>query len=287
MAEEDCKGKWSVMLQYIHSIGKDLYCHGIFRLWEEIDAVYGIQSLDRFMENKELLALAVNDGSYWGSSNNWYGGRDRFWKNLGFLDKEESVKLFTWAEEYFYKRKPEHYNDFLYEFLRKVAPEFLPAEEGRAMMETVISAAPAKSYLVDELRRIYYKPEEWDTYQRQEQERKEKEKEEARRYAVEKWKNEILAELDAAGTEKEKYVVFSKKLRESRYGDDDERKVYLELFEQRLQKGKIYAEEKELVSLAEELVSMVEYDLLDWKRFQEIIKNMEVSENESAGNGAA
>lgn len=287
MAEEECIAKWSVMLQYVRSIGRNLYCHGIFRLWEEIDAAYGIQSLDQFMENKELLALAVNDGSYWGSSNNWYGGRDRFWKNLGFLDKEESVKLFMWAEEYFYKMKPEHYNDFLYEFLKKVAPDLLPAEEGRALMETIINAAPAKPYEMDELRKIYYEPEEWDAYRMREQERKEKEKEEARRNEIEKWRKEVLAELDAAGTEMEKCAVFSKKLNDTRYGDKDKRKVCLELFEQRLQKGKIYAEKKELVSLAEELVSMVEYDLLDWKGFQGMIKNMEVSENESAGNGAA
>ena len=197
------------------------------------------------------------------------------------------MKLFMWAEEYFYKMKPEHYNDFLYEFLKKVAPDLLPAEEGRVLMETIINAAPAKSYLVDELRRIYYKPEEWDTYQRQEQERKEKEKEETRRNEMEEWKKEILAELDAAGTEREKCAVFSKKLRETRYGDKDKRTVCLVMLEQRLQKGKIYAEEKELVSLAEELVSMVEYGLLGWKGFQEMINNMEVSENESAGNGAA
>ncbi len=276
----------SVMLQYIRSIGRNLYCHGIFRLWEEIDAAYGIQSLDRFMENKELLAQAVNDGSYWGSSYSWYGGRERFWKNLGFLDKEESVKLFMWAEEYFYKMKPEYYNDFLYEFLKKVAPGLLPAEEGRAMMETLISAAPAKSYEMNELRKIYYEPEEWDAYQMQEQERKEKEKEEARRNEMEKWKKEVLAELDTS-TEREKCAVFAKKLRETRYGEKDKRKVCLELLEQGLQKGKIYAEEKELAGLAEELVSMVEYGSLGWKRFQEIINNMEVSENESAGNGAA
>lgn len=287
MAEEACKEKWNVMLQYIHSIGKNLYCHGIFRLWEEIDTAYGIQSLDQFMENKELLALAVNDDSYWGSSNNWYGGRERFWKNLSFLDKEESLKLFMWADEYFYKMKPECYNDFLYEFLRKVAPELLPAEEGRALMEMIISVASAKSYEMDELKRIYYEPEEWDAYQMREQERKEKEKAEARRNEIEEWRKEVLAELDATSTEREKCVVFSKKMKEIRYRDKDKRKVCLELLEQRLQKGKIYAEEKELVSLAEELVSMMEYDLLDWKGFQEIIRNMEVSENESAGNGTA
>lgn len=239
------------------------------------------------MENKELLALAVNDGSYWGSSNNWYGGRDRFWNNLGFLDKEESVKLFMWAEEYFYKMKPEHYNDFLYEFLKKVAPDLLPAEEGRALMETIINAAPAKPYEMDELRKIYFEPEEWDAYRMREQERKEKEKEEARRNEMEEWQKAVLAELDATGSEREKCVVFSKKLRETRYGDEDKRTVCLVLLEQRLQKGKIHAEEKELAELAEELVSMVEYGSLGWKRFQEMINNMEVSENESAGNGAA
>lgn len=127
----------------------------------------------------------------------------------------------------------------------------------------------------------------WLVYQMREQERKEKEKAEARRNEIEKWKKEVLAELDATGTEKEKCAVFSKKLRDTRYGDKDKRKVCLELLEQRLQKGKIYAEEKELAELADELLSMVEYNLLDWKGFREMINNMEVSENESAGNGAA
>lgn len=287
MEEEDCKKKWNVMLQYIRSIGRKLYCHGIFRLWEEIDAAYGIQSLDQFMENRELLALAVNDGDYWGSSYSYYGRRESFWKNLDFLDKEESLKLFSWAEEYFYRMEPDDYNDFLYFFIKKAAPALLSAEEGRALMEMMLNVVPLKSYEMDELRQLYYKPEEWDAYRTQEKERKERKKEEARQNAMKEWRREVQTELDAAGTENEKWIAMGKKFRETRYGDSDNRKICLEVIEQELQGGKICAEKKTLADLAEELLAMLEKDFLGWKGFQKIIENMEVSENESADDGTA
>lgn len=287
MAEGDCKEKWNVMLQYIRSIGKNLYCHGIFQLWKEIDAAYGIQSLDQFMENRKLLVQAVNDGDYWNFSSSYYGTRESFWKNLDFLNKEESMKLFFWAEEYFYRMMPERYNDFLYWFINKTAPTLLPAKEGRALMEMMLNVVPLKSYETDELRQLYYKPEEWAAYQIQEKEREERKKEEARQNAMREWRREVQTELDAAGTENEKWIAMGEKLSEVRYGDSDGRKICLEIIEQELHGGKICAEKKTLADLAEELLAMLEKDFLDWKGFQKIIENMEVSENESADDGAA
>ena len=287
MEEEDCKKKWNVMLQYIRSIGRKLYCHGIFRLWEEIDAAYGIQSLDQFMENRRLLTQAVNGGDYWGSSYSYYGRRESFWKNLDFLDKEESLKLFSWAEEYFYRMEPNDYNDFLHQFIKKVAPTLLPAKEGRALMEMMLNVVPLKSYEVDELRQLYYKPEEWDAYRIQEKEREERKKEEARQNAMKEWRREVQTELDAAETENEKWIAMGKKFRETRYGDSDNRKICLEIIQQAVQGGKICAGKEALAALTEELLSVLKGNFLDWKGFQKIIENMEVSENESADDGAA
>lgn len=287
MAEEDCKEKWNVMLQYIRSIGRKLYCHGIFRLWEEIDAVYGIQSLDQFMENRKLLVLAVNGDDYWNSTNGYYGRRESFWKNLDFLNKEESIKLFFWAEEYFYRMEPERYNDFLHWFIKRAAPALLPAKEGRALMEMMLNEVPLKSYEMDELRQLYYKPEEWDAYRIQEKEREKRKKEEARQNAMKEWRKEVQTELGAAGTENKKWIAMGKKLREVRYGNSDNRKICLEVIEQELQDRKICAEKEALAALAEELLTMVERNLLEWKGFQKIIENMEVSENESADDGTA
>lgn len=287
MAEEECKGKWNVMLQYIRSIGRKLYCHGIFQLWEEIDAAYGIQSLDQFMENRRMLTLAVNGGDYWGSSNDYYRRRESFWKNLDFLDEEESMKLFFWAEEYFYRMEPEYYNDFLHWFIKKAAPTLLPAKEGRALMEMMLNVVPLKSYEMDELRQMYYTPQEWDTYRIQEQEREERKKEETRQNAMKEWRGKVQTELNEAGTENEKWIAMGKKLREVRYGDRDNRKICLEIIGQEVQGGKICAEKETLADLAEELLAMLEKDFLDWKGFQKIIENMEVSENESADDGTA
>lgn len=287
MAEEDCKEKWNVMLQYIRSIGSKLFCRGIFRLWEEIDAAYGIQSLDQFMENRKLLAQAVNGGAYWSSYRGYYGKRESFWDKLDFLDKEKSLKLFSWAEEYFYRMEPDDYNDFLYMFVKNMARELLPAKEGRALMEMMLDVVPLKSYEMDELRQMYYAPEEWDAYRMQEEEREEKKKEEARQNAMTTWRREVQAELDAAGTENEKWLVMGKKLREVRYGDRDNRKICLEIIEQAVQGGKICAKKEALAALAEELLTALERDILDWKGFQKIIENMEVSENESADDGTA
>lgn len=43
-------------------------------------------------------------------------------------------------------------------------------------MEMMLNVVPLKSYEMDELRQLYYKPEEWDAYQIQEKERKERKK---------------------------------------------------------------------------------------------------------------
>lgn len=281
MAEDKRKEKWNTMLQYIQETGKKLYCHGIFRLWEEIVTAYGILSLDQFMENKELLALAVNDDSYWGSSYGYYGSREYFWKNLDFLDKEESTKLFFWAEEYFYKKKPEYYNDFLYTFIKNKARILLPAEDGRALMDVIIDTLPKESSRINELRELFYEPEEWEAYQLQEKERKKKEDEEARRNKRKKWNEELTTELKNLGAETGKCLLIGKKLREVRYGDKGKRKFYCEILVQELQKEKILAPKEEIVELAEELVSLLEFDFLDWKSFREIIENMEVSADES------
>ncbi len=239
------------------------------------------------MENRKLLVQAVNDGDYWNFSRNHYKVKESFWKNLDFLNKEESMKLFFWAEEYFYRMMPECYNDFLYWFINKTALTLLPAKEGRALMEMMLNVVPLKSYEMDELRQLYYKPEEWDAYRIQEKEREERKKEEARQNAMREWRREVQTELDAAGTENEKWIAMGEKLSEVRYGDSDDRKICLEIIEQELQGGKICAEKKTLADLAEELLAMLKKDFLDWKGFQKIIENMEVSENESADDGAA
>ncbi len=281
MAEDKRKEKWNTMLQYIQEAGRKLYCHGIFQLWEKIITAYGILSLDQFMENKDLLALAVNDGSYWGSSYGYYREREYFWKNLDFLDKEESTKLFFWAEEYFYKKKPEYYNDFLYAFIKNKAQILLSAEDGRALMDVIIDTLPKESSRINELRELFYEPEEWEAYQLQEKERKKKEDEEARRNKMIKWNEELMAELQNVGAETGKCLLIGKKLREVKYGDKSKRKLYCEILVQELQKERILAPKEEIVELAEELVSLLEYDFLDWKSFREIIENMEVSADES------
>lgn len=239
------------------------------------------------MENRRLLTQAVNGGDYWGSSYSYYGRRESFWKNLDFLDKEESLKLFSWAEEYFYRMEPNDYNDFLHQFIKKVAPTLLPAKEGRALMEMMLNVVPLKSYEVDELRQLYYKPEEWDAYRIQEKEREERKKEEARQNAMKEWRREVQTELDAAETENEKWIAMGKKFRETRYGDSDNRKICLEIIQQAVQGGKICAGKEALAALTEELLSVLKGNFLDWKGFQKIIENMEVSENESADDGAA
>lgn len=281
MAEDKRKEKWNTMLQYIQEAGRKLYCHGIFRLWEKIITAYGVLSLDQFMENKDLLALAVNNGSYWGSSYGYYGEREYFWKNLDFLDKEESTKLFFWAEEYFYKKKPEYYNDFLYAFIKNKAQILLSAEDGRVLMDVIIDTLPKESSRINELRELFYEPEEWEAYQLQEKERKKKEDEEARRNKRIKWNEELMADLQNVGAETGKCLLIGKKLREVKYGDRSKRKLYCEILVQELQKERILAPKEEIVELAEELVSLLEYDFLDWKSFREIIENMEVSADES------
>lgn len=279
MPEAECKEKWSIMLQYIKGAGNRLYCHGIFRLWEEIDAAYGILYLEQFMENKYLLEYAVNNGSYW-SSYNYYGRKDTFWKDLDFLDKEESVKLFFWAEEHFYKENPENYNDFLYMFVRKEAHKLLSAEEGRALMDMAIDTLPVSVAEINELRRIFYTPEEWNAYQVQEKEQREKEQEETRRKEREKWREEITAEVENAGMETGKCVLIGKKLKEVRRENEDKRKIYWEVLKPELQKEKLYAPKEKIVQLVEELLPMVERNFLDWNSFQGIIENMEVSADE-------
>lgn len=287
MDESECKEKWDIMLQYIRKTGKKLYCRGIFRLWEEIDAAYGISSLGQFMKNDELLALAVNNGSYWGSSYGCYGRIENFWKNLDFLDKEESVKLFLWAEEYFYKKKPEHYNDFLYMFTKYEAQMLLSAEEGRAVMDVVIVTLPKESFRINELRELFYDPEEWAAYQMQEKELKKKEEEEARRNERKKWREELVSELEIVGVETGKCLLIGKKLRDVRYGNRDKRKMYYEILGKELQKERICAPKKEIVELVGELLPLLGGNFLDWKGFREIIDNMEVSADESTVNETA
>lgn len=183
--------------------------------------------------------------------------------------------------------EPERYNDFLHWFIKRAAPALLPAKEGRALMEMMLNEVPLKSYEMDELRQLYYKPEEWDAYRIQEKEREERKKEEARQNAMKEWRREVQTELGAAGTENKKWIAMGKKLREVRYGNSDNRKICLEVIEQELQDRKICAEKEALAVLAEELLTMVERNLLEWKGFQKIIENMEVSENESADDGTA
>ena len=90
-----------------------------------------------------------------------------------------------------------------------------------------------------------------------------------------------MAELQNVGAETGKCLLIGKKLREVKYGEKSKRKLYCEILVQELQKERILAPKEEIVELAEELVSLLEYDFLDWKSFREIIENMEVSADES------
>lgn len=63
---------------------------------------------------------------------------------------------------------------------------------------------------------------------------------------MKEWRREVQTELDAAGTENEKWIAMGKKFRETRYGDSDNRKICLEVIEQELQGGKICAEKRRL-----------------------------------------
>lgn len=281
MSEIDCEGKWGIMLKYIREAGKKLYCQEVFQLWKEFISTYGVESFIRFMKNAELLEEAVNGGWRWRVSYNYYGYRDSFWQGLDFLDQEESLQLFLWAEEHFYKMKPEYYNDFLCAFTKKKAKELLSAEDGRALMDIVINTLPEKSSDINELRKLFYDPEEWEAYQIAEQERKKREEEDTRRNNRKKWQEELMAELASVGTGTGRCILISQKLREVRYGDADKRNLYWEMMGQELQETDIYAGRKGLVSLAEELLEMVRGEYLDWSVFQQIIKNMEVLADES------
>lgn len=281
MPEPDCEGKWETMLKYIREAGRKLYCHGIFRLWKELIGTYGIESSIRFMKNAELLEEAVNGGWRWRVSYDYYGYRDSFWQGIDFLDQEESLQVFLWAEEYFYKMKPEYYNDFLCAFTKKKAKELLSAEDGRALMDIVINTLPEKSSDINELRKLFYDPEEWESYQIEEQERKKREEEDTRRNNRKKWQEELMVELANAGTGTKRYILISEKLREVRYGNDDKRKLYWDVVGQELRESDIHSEKKGLVSLTVELLEMVRRDYFDWNVFREIINNMEVLADES------
>ena len=281
MPEPDCEGKWETMLKYIREAGRKLYCHGIFRLWKELIGTYGIESSIRFMKNAELLEEAVNGGWRWRVSYDYYGYRDSFWQGIDFLDQEESLQVFLWAEEYFYKMKPEYYNDFLCAFTKKKAKELLSAEDGRALMDIVINTLPEKSSDINELRKLFYDPKEWESYQIEEQERKKREEEDTRRNNRKKWQEELMVELANAGTGTKRYILISEKLREVRYGNDDKRKLYWDVVGQELRESDIHSEKKGLVSLTVELLEMVRRDYFDWNVFREIINNMEVLADES------
>lgn len=250
MSEVDCEGKWGIMLKYIREAGKKLYCHEVFQLWKEFISTYGVESFIRFMKNAELLEEAVNGDRQWRASYSYYGDRDSFWQGLDFLDQEESLQLFLWAEEYFYKMKPEYYNDFLCAFTKKKAKELLSAEDGRALMDIVVNALSEKSNESNELRELFYDPEEWESYQIAEQERKKREEEDTRRNNRKKWQEELMVELANAGTGTKRYILISEKLREVRYGNDDKRKLYWDVVGQELRESDIHSEKKGLVSLA-------------------------------------
>lgn len=287
MSEADLEGKWGIMLKYIREAGRRLYCHGIFQLWEVIISTYGIVSFIRFMGIKDLPERAVNGDRQWGTFYTYYGHKETFWAKLDFLSWGESLQLFLWVEEYFYKMKPEYYNDFLCAFTKKKAKELLPADEGRALMDIVINTLPENASDINTLKKLFYDPEEWKSYLIEEEERKKKKEEETRKNNRVKWQEELEAELEDVGTGTKRCMLISQKLREVRYGNDDKRKLYWEVIGQELRESDIFAERQGIISLAEELLEMVRRNYLDWNVFGEIIKNMEVLADESTIDEAA
>lgn len=278
----DYQKKWTIMLHHMQEVGRALNNHEIFRLWEEIDSECGILHLDEFMGREGLLELAVNNGYTLDVQH--YGRRSSFWKGLDFLSKEESVKLFSWTEEYLYKRKPYRYNEFLCKFLEKKAQDLLSASEGRALFDAVIDTLALNNRDADNLRKCFYDQQEWKNYQEKKEEEKHKQENEERRIKIEKWQKAMNNAFASVSMESQKCDVLYNILKELKYEDRTFKRECIEILLPRLQTSKICAEITAMVTLIRELSLLLENNLLDWSSFTQIIMNMEVRDSESSIN---
>lgn len=265
MSEKTLQNKWSVMKGHIGSIVCHLTSHEVYLFWKAFDQYYGIYQLDEFCGCCDIVLDAVKAQRY-----------GYHFQNMNFkeeiLSMEEQAKLFDWVELMVYREMPQEYEDFLCNFL---------------LMRGVRKSFPKDSvslfHLIKEdvgkrerrwLYQDYLSADEWESFQKEENERKEQIKKERRQEELQAFRDQICADIQAS---KDMYGIqdsIAKHLSHL-YSDREKAEVCLELLNSYLGKDR-KVKKRTAGKLADRIVDLFTYGVVEWKTVQDIINKMEV-----------